>query len=159
VITDRQPTLARHRHAQHRRCLLCGPAHPLGLGLEFKARPGGQVEARLSCRRLFQGYGGQVHGGVIAAVLDSAMTNCLFAHDIVAVTGDLNVRYLHPVKLARTAVVRASIAASAPPLHRMESELVQEGRLVARATARFMEREISGLPGKAAGRIIGPEGR
>lgn len=154
VTTDRQPVLARQRRS-HRRCLLCGAAHPLGLGLAFRTRPGGSVEASFACRRLLQGYPGQVHGGVIAAVLDSAMTNCLFAHDIAAVTGDLNVRFLHPVKLARPALVRGALEDSSPPLHRLKSELIQDGRLVARATARFMEK-----PGrKPVARTTSPTGR
>jgi acyl-coenzyme A thioesterase PaaI-like protein len=89
---------------------------------------------------LFQGYDGLLHGGVIAAVLDSAMTNCLFAHGIVAVTGELTVRFLHPVLLTHEAVVKANIKESFPPLHCMEARLMQNGRIVARASARFMER-------------------
>ena len=102
----------------------------------------GSIEGRFPCRRLFQGYDGLLHGGVISAVLDSAMTNCLFAHGIVAVTGELTVRFLQPVLLTHEAVVQANIKESFPPLHCMEARLMQKGRIVARATARFMERAV-----------------
>jgi hypothetical protein len=50
------------------------------------------------------------------------------------------VRFLHPVLLTREAVVKAVIIDSCPPLHRMEANMRQNGRIVARATARFMEK-------------------
>ncbi len=68
------------------------------------------------------------------------MTNCLFAHGITAVTGELTVRFLHPVLLGREVVVRAKIVESCAPLYRMEAKLIQGDRLAARATAKFVEK-------------------
>jgi acyl-coenzyme A thioesterase PaaI-like protein len=36
----------------------------------------GGVEAHFDCSRIFEGYSHRIHGGVIAALLDGAMTNC-----------------------------------------------------------------------------------
>ncbi len=123
----------------HARCLLCGADHPRGLRLAFNTLAGGRVEAEFPCDRLYQGYDGYLHGGVIAALLDSAMTNCLFAHGRVALTGELNVRFLKPVLVCRQAVVSARLAEAFPPLFRMEAEMRQSGELRAKATAKFVE--------------------
>lgn len=137
---QKQRNLARLRDTHHGGCIVCGSRNRQGLKLSFQTCPDGSIEGRFPCRRLFQGYNGLLHGGVISAVLDSAMTNCLFAHGIIAVTGELTVRFLKPVLLADEALVQAKIKASLPPLHRMEASMSQKGRIVARATARFMER-------------------
>jgi uncharacterized protein (TIGR00369 family) len=88
---------------------------------------------------MYQGYDGYLHGGVIAALLDSAMTNCLFAHGRIALTGELNVRFLKPVVVNEPAIVSARVVESSPPLFCMEAELSQNGQSVAKATAKFIE--------------------
>jgi acyl-coenzyme A thioesterase PaaI-like protein len=99
----------------------------------------GGVEAHFDCARIFEGYSHRIHGGVIAALLDGAMTNCLFAHGRVAVTAELTVRYRYPVMTDHQATVRAWIRESSHRLHRVRAELLQDGQLLARATARFLE--------------------
>lgn len=137
---QKQRNLAKLRDTHHAGCIVCGSRNKRGLKLSFQAYPDGGIEGKFNCRRLLQGYDGRLHGGVIAAVLDSAMTNCLFAHGIVAVTGELTVRFLQPVLLSYEAVVQANIKVTLPPLYRMEARISQNGRIVARATARFMEK-------------------
>ncbi len=132
--------LQSHLHSQ---CILCGADHPQGLRLAFNMCADGHVEAPFPCDRLYQGYTGVLHGGVIAALLDSAMTNCLFAHGRVAVTGTLSVRFVKPVLVSRPAVVSARLEEALPPLFHMEAELRQNGDLLAKATAKFMEVQIS----------------
>jgi uncharacterized protein (TIGR00369 family) len=139
VITD-DSTIARAtllRSRLHSQCILCGADHPRGLRLAFNTHADGHVEATFPCDHLYQGYTGYLHGGVTAALLDSAMTNCLFAHGRVAVTGELNVRFLKPVIVSRSAVVSARSAESLPPLFYMKAELRQNGETM--ATAKFME--------------------
>ena len=87
--------------------------------------------------RLFTGL---VSVGVIAAVLDGAMTNYLFARGLQAVTGELTVRYRHPVAIGETVLVRAWLQESLPPLHLLQAELQRDGCVRASATAKFMER-------------------
>ncbi|MDD5679008.1 MAG: PaaI family thioesterase [Kiritimatiellae bacterium] len=125
--------------AFHPHCIVCGGQHNRGLKLSFQACDNGGVEGRFTCSRLFQGYEGFLHGGVISALLDGAMTNCLFACGKTAMTGELTVRFLFPALVDCKVIVRAWIKKSRPPLHTMESELQQAGRVVARATAKFME--------------------
>jgi acyl-coenzyme A thioesterase PaaI-like protein len=128
--------LASNLHAQ---CVLCGSEHPQGFRLVFDSHPDGHVEAKFQCDQLYQGYTGYLHGGVIAALLDSAMTNCLFAQGRVALTGELNVRFLKPVIVNRPAVVSARLVEALVPLFKMNGDVRQDGVIMARATAKFME--------------------
>lgn len=141
VITEpAQDVLERTRLAAHPLCIVCGQADECGLGLRFALRDDGGVEARFECKARFQGYEGLLHGGVTSSVLDGAMTNCLFAHGIVAVTAEIKVRFRHPVELNAPLVVRAHITRSQAPLHVVEAEIVQDGQIKAKATGKFMER-------------------
>ena len=141
-----QNLLERTRQAAHPLCVVCGRSHECGLGLRFSLCEDGSVEARFECGRAFQGYEGIVHGGITSALLDGAMTNCLFAHGTVAVTGEMTVRFRHPVELGRPLVVRARIVKSKTPLYVTEAEIIQEGQVKAKATGKFMDR-LSGAGG------------
>ena len=94
------------RRQTHPGCFVCGPANGHGLGLEFRLGEGGVVEASFACQGAFEGYPATLHGGIICALLDGAMTNCLFAHGHAAVTAELKVRFRHPVMTERPARVR-----------------------------------------------------
>ncbi|MBM4148104.1 MAG: PaaI family thioesterase [Lentisphaerae bacterium] len=143
VTTERKPSLKALQSRFHAQCLLCGADHPQGLQLAFSTHSDGHVEAPFPCDRLYQGYTGYLHGGVIAALLDSAMTNCLFAHERAALTGELNVRFLKPVLVSRPAIVIARLVESLAPLFKLNGEVRQDGDIMARATAKFMEVRIS----------------
>lgn len=125
-------------NAYHPHCLLCGDRNPRGLKLRFSVTADGGVRADFKGRRILQGYDNLLHGGVIASLLDAAMTNCLFQHGIVAVTGELKVRYLHPVPCDAELELRARVTAERRPLYMLTSELLAEGRPAARASAKFM---------------------
>jgi acyl-coenzyme A thioesterase PaaI-like protein len=119
---------------------VCGAENPDGFRLAFTRREDGSVESRFRGRSAFEGYPRQLHGGVIAMLLDGAMTNCLFLGGRVAVTGELRVRYRHPVRVERDATVRAWIERERPPLRLLRAELLQDGRVTATATAKFVDR-------------------
>jgi uncharacterized protein (TIGR00369 family) len=137
-----QRVLERTRQAEHPLCIVCGRANECGLGLHFLLRDDGSVEARFECKEHFQGYEGLLHGGVISSLADGAMTNCLFAHGVIAVTAEITVRFRHPIALHACLVVRARITRSQAPLHTVEAEIVQDGLVKAKATGKFMERPL-----------------
>jgi uncharacterized protein (TIGR00369 family) len=141
VTTEQmQERLSEVRNQGHDRCVVCAPSHPLGLRVEYHADAAGVVHAEFPCQRVFQGYPGQLHGGVIAALLDGAMTNCLFAQGIEGVTGELMVRFLRPVVTDRMATVRACLTRVSHRLYILEAELTQEQVPVARAQGKFLKR-------------------
>lgn len=137
-VSASQATLESLAAAEHARCLMCGSANDLGMKLRFKVQPDGSVLATFPCREAFQGYPETLHGGVISALFDAAMTHALFSIGVVGVTAELTVRFLAPVVLNRGTLVRASVEKDAHPLYYVRSELEQEGKLMARATAKFL---------------------
>lgn len=143
VITEpTQDILVQTRRAAHSQCIVCGSALETGIGLDFSLRDDGSVEAHFECPRVFQGYDGMLHGGVASTLLDGAMTNCLFAHGLIAVTAEMTVRFRHPVTVGVPLVVRARISRSQIVLHVVEAELIQNGQIKTKAEGKFMEKRF-----------------
>lgn len=136
--------LAHIRQRRHPHCILCGSENPAGLHLNFDPLPDGSVQAEFDCGRLFEGYPNTLHGGIICLLLDGAMTNCLFAQGRTALTGELCVRFHHPVATGRTVSVRARIENSGHQIHYLAAELRQAGVVMATATAKFVEQPSAG---------------
>ena len=122
----------------HSRCLICGRLNPRSLNLSFQVKEDGGVETEFSPSPELQGYQGVLHGGVIASLLDAAMTHCLFHNDIKAVTGDLHVRYVHPIPCEAPLHIHAEITTAYSPLYCLESEIISDQVVMARAKVKFM---------------------
>jgi acyl-coenzyme A thioesterase PaaI-like protein len=91
--------MAAIKHRLHGGCVACGDNNPAGLRLQFEPQLDGSVKAAAFCARELTGYDGLLHGGVAALMLDSAMTNCLFAAGITALTAEMTVKYRAMVKI------------------------------------------------------------
>lgn len=126
------------RRAHHPNCYVCETDRRMGLGIRYVQQRSGEVVADVDCPDEWEGYTGRVHGGIISSLVDGAMTNCLFAKGIVAVTADLHVRYRHPVELGQRARVRAEVVRSSHPLYVLKSTIHQNDRLCITATGWFM---------------------
>ena len=118
---------------------MCGPKNKSGLRLEFDTLEDGSVQTYFGCDGKYEGFPGMLHGGVISSLLDGAMTNCLFAHGHTGITGELKVRFCHPVATGRTSRIRAWIEMSSPPFHVLKAELIQDQQVKARAAGKFVE--------------------
>lgn len=123
----------------HAGCLLCGNQNPLSMKLKFFADQDQVVYASFRPTDLLQGYKGVLHGGVVCALLDSAMVNCLFSIGITAVTAELAVRFTHPVHCSDEIKLRAWTEKSFGPLYNMRSELCCNNEVCATAQAKFMQ--------------------
>ena len=122
----------------HEYCIVCGKANDQGLHVQFTQLDDGGVQGSFDCDKAYEGYPGKIHGGIISALLDGVMTNCIFAHGYAGVTGELKVRYRHPVVVGRSATVHGWIKRVSFPLYLTEAELVQDGQVKVTATAKFM---------------------
>ncbi len=140
-ICATQACLDRVHAREHPMCVVCASQNPSSLRLKFKVQPDGGVTAVFDCLPALQSYPDVLHGGVISAILDSAMVNVLFAVDIVAVTATMELRYLAPTATGRFAMVRAWTESSAAhPLYLQRAELVQDGKTMVEARAKFLVR-------------------
>lgn len=130
------------RKQAHPECISCSQENASGLALEFSVRDDKGVQAEFACKQLYQGYPGFLHGGISSLLMDSAMANCLFAHRISAMTARLIVRFLLPVAIDQPAVVKAWIREYEPPLYVLEAELEQNGKVLVRGSAKFINRDL-----------------
>jgi acyl-coenzyme A thioesterase PaaI-like protein len=112
----------------------------MGLALRYASQPDGSVAATFLGNCALEGYSGLLHGGVIAALLDGAMTNCLFARGLPALTVELKVRYHASVLAAEEVSIRAWLEDDSHGLYQLRSELRQNGTVKVSASAKFMMR-------------------
>ena len=143
-LTQPVDDLARVRQRHHPRCFVSRPAESSGLGVHFVAQPDGSVAATIAGPSSWEGYPGLVHGGIIASLLDGALTNALFARGTVAVTAELSIRYRAPFPLGRTATVTGRVTRCAPRLFVGEACIASEDRIYASCTGKFMR--VPGIP-------------
>ena len=136
ITEDLQTINNRNGHSQ---CLLCGNLNPRSLNLSFRAAPNDGVTTWFKPHEELQGYDGILHGGIIASLLDAAMTHCLFHRGIQAVTGDLHVRFVRPVPLNVSLEIKAWLLSGSSPLYRLKAEIVLGEQVMAWAEAKFMK--------------------
>ncbi len=120
---------------------MCGKATPNSPGLVFHQDLRGSVHAVFETDDSHQGHEGLMHGGVLSAILDTAMAQCLIHKNIKAVTGELNVRYISRVPSGSILHISAWIDSSLPPLFHLKSVIRVNGVLVCRGRGKFMEIE------------------
>jgi len=139
--TARSPASGRLRAIRrraHPHCAVCGCGSTTGLAQEFVLQPDGSVRGVFAASAPLEGYTGLLHGGIAAAFLDGAMTNCLFAHGVEALTAELAVRYRETIAVPGEIVTHATLTESHGRLYLLRAELRQDGRIKATAVGKFV---------------------
>lgn len=139
VIEAAQVRLDAMSQEYHPHCVVCGTHHPFGLKVDYRVRGEHTVEGGFDCGSSYQGYTGVVHGGIVSSLLDGAMVSCLLAKGVEAYTIELRVRYRAVVATGTPAMIRGEWLRSEGPLHLLQATLEQDGKVCARARARFFE--------------------
>ena len=121
-------------------CFACGKDNPDGMHLKFtidRERKHFVSNFRLSKR--FTGPPGYCHGGIIATILDDAMSKLNKLRDVIAATAELKIEYLKPVPLRTPLRVesRELKKRGRHLIHRAEI-LNQEGTVLARGRGVFV---------------------
>lgn len=124
----------------HCHCLICGTENPLSMGLTFHPALNEKIETTFNPPEWMQGYCSILHGGVIASLLDAAMTHCLFQHGVEGVTAHLQVRYHHPSPCTgkESYQLKAKLISSKRKSFRLEAWLCLGSVRTASAEAVFM---------------------
>lgn len=95
--------------ARANHCFGCGPANPHGLHLVFTtdiSNPEAPTStAHINLTRLHEGPPGHIHGGIIAALLDEAMSKLNRPLNVIAMTRHMEVDYLRPAPLHQPLVL------------------------------------------------------
>ena len=146
LSTTHDPALDQGLRAErHPTCPFCANTVDSLVRLPFERTADG-VSATFSCDPALCGYQDMIHGGIIAGILDAAMTNALFARDTAAATARLEIRYPHPLRPDRLATVTAEVVERTGYGFTTCARIIQEDRPVASARATFIA-----LPIKIAG--------
>jgi uncharacterized protein (TIGR00369 family) len=121
-------------------CFGCGESNPRGMHLRFDRDDGRQrVVGRFRLGPEYQGAAGFVHGGIIATVLDEVMSKVSRFFDVRAVTAELTVEYLKPVRVGEELAVEGFHARRDGRQLYHEGEIRNaSGTLLARGRGRFV---------------------
>jgi uncharacterized protein (TIGR00369 family) len=88
------------------KCFGCGGANDAGMKLTFEQdNAKRKIVGRFILGEAYQGGGGMAHGGIIATLLDEAMGKVCRFREVRAVTAELTVQYLKPVKVGQEIIV------------------------------------------------------
>jgi acyl-coenzyme A thioesterase PaaI-like protein len=139
--TTREIPLA---HGKLNGCFGCGDDNRAGLHLKFLVDEEGRVLCRLRLAAQFQGPPGHAHGGIIATLLDEAMSKANRHRNIVAMTRHMSIDYLRPVPLESDLLLEGwsekDAASNSGRKHRCSAELRSaSGAVLASATGIFIE--------------------
>jgi uncharacterized protein (TIGR00369 family) len=139
-MTNAGKHLTPFAHAASNRCFGCGSANSAGLGLEFFRVPDGSVVASPTVSATFDGHPGYLHGGIIATLLDEAMSKSVRALGKSAMTRKMEVDYLRPVPSDVPLRIVGRVTRSDAHKHWAEAHIGNAGgTTLAKATGLFIE--------------------
>ena len=139
MSTHQEPTLSPLAHGALHRCFGCGQENRSGLRLHFFTDPDANIVCHVRLARRFEGPPGHAHGGIIATLLDEAMSKANRARGIVAMTRRMEVDYLRPVPLARRLTLTARHTGTSGRRQHCEAQIADaSGRVLATSKAVFV---------------------
>lgn len=122
-------------------CIVCGQknVNPNTLNLRFRIADGG-VEVPYTPDLKHEGFKGIVHGGILCSLLDEIMGwAAAVDRKRYFVTAELNVRFLRPLMVGTSVVVRGRVIEHKFRHSTAEGEIFDEsGNVYARATGKFV---------------------
>jgi uncharacterized protein (TIGR00369 family) len=129
-------------------CFGCGPNNPQGLHLKFTIDAAAlTASAPVNLTTLHEGPPGYIHGGIIATLLDEAMSKLNRPLNVLAVTRSMQVDYLRPSPLNQPLTIRSNHLRREGRKLYHHAELVNtEGTILAQATGLFITLDPSSLP-------------
>ncbi|MGB8029404.1 MAG: PaaI family thioesterase [Terracidiphilus sp.] len=139
-MTERTENLTPFAHSASNRCFGCGPANQTGLRLEFLLADDGSVVSFPVVASAFEGHPGYLHGGIIATLLDEAMSKAVRARGNSSMTRKIEIDYLRPVPSETPLRLEGRVVRNEPRKHWAEARILNEkGRVLAEAKGLFIE--------------------
>ena len=126
-------------HGALNNCFGCGLENRTGLRLRFLMDAEKNVICHLRLAARFAGPPGHAHGGIIATLLDEAMSKSNRARGILAMTRHLEVEYLRPVPLGVPLTLTGQHRSTMGRRNHTEAQLSDaSGQVLATAKAVFV---------------------
>jgi uncharacterized protein (TIGR00369 family) len=117
-------------------CFGCGHNNPIGLKLKF-IKDGDTCRAEFIPNKTHQGWPGVVHGGILASLLDEAMSYAAYFEGVTCLTASMQVRLRQPVKVEEPLIVTASVTKNSRKLFESKARIcLKDGTVMAESTAK-----------------------
>jgi uncharacterized protein (TIGR00369 family) len=127
-------------HTAQNRCFGCGHANPAGLRLEFLLADDQSVVCLTEVTDNFEGHPGYLHGGIIATLIDEAMSKAVRARGFTAMTRHMEVDYLRPVPSGKPLRLEGRVTHNEGRKHWAEAKILNaEGTILAHGKGLFIE--------------------
>lgn len=125
-------------------CIACGMDNKDGLLIEWKI-DGRRTTAEFTPQRKHQGWKDIVHGGVLATLLDEAMTRLAYVVCGGALTAEMTVRYLQTARVGEKIYIEGEILSENRKLVEMRAALYRDrpgGPVIARSTGKAVKLKL-----------------
>ncbi|MBI2742602.1 MAG: PaaI family thioesterase [Chlamydiales bacterium] len=116
-------------------CFACGMENPHGLRIQWKIE-GATTVAEFTPDRKYQGWQGILHGGIIATLLDEAMTRLACEVCGGALTAEMTVRFVAPARIGELLTIRGEIICEKRRIIEMRASIHSSGALIAHSTGK-----------------------
>lgn len=119
------------------KCFGCGQNNPIGLKLNFQW-DGKTARAEFIPTEFYQGWPGQVHGGIIICLLDEAMAYAGLFEGMSCVTAKIQVKLSHPASINESLVITSSVTKKTRKLIKTRAAVsLKDDTLIAEGVATY----------------------
>lgn len=138
-MTEKSEEVSPVFHGSQNNCFGCGPENPVGMRLKFEIAPDKTVACSARVSDQYEGPPGYLHGGIIATLLDEAMSKANRAQGVTAMTRQMQVEYLRPVPSGSAIRIEGRVIRSEGRKHWTEAAIRDAvGTILAQASALFI---------------------
>ncbi|HOP07358.1 MAG TPA: PaaI family thioesterase [candidate division Zixibacteria bacterium] len=124
---------------KYSRCFVCGDLNEFGLKARFFF-DGEKAFTEIEADRMYEGYAGIYHGGVLSALLDEVMIKAILADEIYAVTAEMTVRFLAPVRTGDHLIITGRVVKRKGRMFFTEGEVRgSDDQVYATASGKYLE--------------------
>jgi acyl-coenzyme A thioesterase PaaI-like protein len=129
--------MTRNKLPNSKNCFACGLENPIGLKLTFYSQPDGSVAGEYVIPKQYEGYPGIAHGGIVASILDEAVTRVFMVndHNRFMYTGRLTIRLRKHIPVEQALEIsahaikdRGRAGEAEATIHGPDGELLAEGQ-------------------------------
>jgi acyl-coenzyme A thioesterase PaaI-like protein len=126
-------------HEPKFRCFGCSPRNPIGLALNLRRLPSGEISAETTFSDDYASYPGIVHGGIVSTLADEVMGDMLaLRYGMLAFSVSLRTRMLLPLRVGEPYLTVARITGSGGGVVRTEADITgADGELHVTANAAY----------------------
>lgn len=115
-------------HEPRFRCFGCSPRNPIGLALNLRWLPQGEISAQTTFSEDYASYPGIVHGGIVSTLADEVMGDMLaLRYGLLAFSASLHLRMLLPLRVGEPYLTTARIVGAADGVVRAEADITGAG--------------------------------